>query len=399
MPDHEGPVAAHLGAPPVFTDRVRPIGQLSAPPLDDFLALARRRWEAMPGETGVVQELEAALAELHGVAHCIVCSNACIGVMALIELVARRPTGEVILPAFTYVGLPHLVQWSGHRPVFCDVDEHTHALSAEAVRGAITDDTALILGVHQVNAPCSIDELDQISQDTGVPVIFDGVHGLYCTHRGVPIGGFGRAEVFSMHATKMLNGCEGGYITTHDGELAQALRRFIDHDTTPAALGMNGRMSEVQAAFALAGLPGLPGACDRNLERLRRYATGVADIPGLSVFDYPQNGERFNYEFALVEVHPEYGIGRDDVVTLLLAEGTRARAYYDPPVHQTAHRPPDQPEPHLPVTERLAQRFIQMPVGEHVSLDDIDQICGCLARWYTHRHTLAAHFAAASEAS
>jgi len=386
-------LAAHFGAEPLFTDRVRPIGQLSAPPLARFFEIVRRRWDGIPCETGIIEELEESLAQLHGVSHAITCSNACIGLMAVIELCARRPAGEIILPAFTYVGLPHLVQWSGHRPRFCDVSESTHALDPQAVRAALSDETAMVLGVHQVNAPCAVDELAALSEEFGVPVVFDGVHGLYCTHRGVPIGGFGVAEVFSLHATKMLNGFEGGYITTHDEALARALRELLRHGSTADGLGMNGRLSEVHAAFALAGLEGLPAACERNLARLERYRDRLSDVPGLKVFAYPEDAERYNYEFTLVEVLPDYGLSRDDVVRLLLAEGTRARAYYSPPVHQTEHRPPEQSEPPLRVTEALAERFIQMPVGEHVSLDDIDAICERLRLWHQNHHDLASALA------
>ena len=382
-----------LGGAPLFVDRVRPIGQLSAPPMDAFLGQMRRQYDPsyLPG--AAVSELEAALANLHEVSFCIACSNACVGLIALTELLANRASGEVILPAFTYVGLPHLVQWSGHQPRFCDVGEDSHALDADAVRAAINDETALILGVHQVNAPCSIDALQALSEETGVPLIFDAVHGLYNTHRGRPIGNFGRAEVFSLHATKMLNGFEGGYITTNDAALAAALRQLLNHGRRPdgrvGGLGLNGQLSDVHAAFALAGIDGVAAASQRNFDRYRRYQAGVSKIAGLSVFPYPENGERFNYEFTLVEVHPAFGINRDRTVELLLQEGTRARAYYGPPVHLTSHRPPEQAAPHLPVTEALAERFIQMPVGEHVSLDDIDRICQRMAQMHAHAAQLS----------
>lgn len=401
------PALPRFGGTPLFADRVRPIGQLTAPPLDVFFSLVR----PMPAGTGwpegshvpqiaeaapdVVQQLEAALADLHETRHVIACANACVGLVALAELLGRpheNDPAEVILPSFTYAGLPHLVQWSGHLPRFCDAAESTHALCPEAVRAAINDRTAMILGVHQVNSPCAIDELEAISAETGVPLIFDAVHGLYNTHKGRPIGNFGRAEVFSLHATKILNGFEGGYITTNEDALATKLRRFLHEGELPGdplpQMGMNGRLPPVHAAFALAGVPEIPAACERNRQRYLRYRQGVASIPGLSIFAYPDNNERFNYEFSILEVGPAFGCSRDTLVELLLEDNTRARAYYGPAVHETAHRPPEVPRPSLPVTEAIAQRFVQLPVGEHVSLDDIDKICMRFAQIHALRDQL-----------
>lgn len=376
---------ALLGGQPRF-ERVRPIGQLSSPDRGVFHGLLDR---AILSESGVgpalVPELEQQLAELHGVDHCVAYSNACVALVALTELLAVKPGGEVILPAFTYMGLPHLVQWTGHRPRFCDVDPADHTLDPKAVRRAVGPDTAMILGVHQVQAACDIEEFDRISAEFGVPVIYDAVHGIFNTRGGVPIGGFGRAEVFSLHATKLLNGFEGGYITTQDEALAARVRTLRDGGRLagaasglpglPAGPGLNGACPEFHAALALAGLQGLPEAVERNRMRYERYREGLAGLPGVRVLTYPEDGERRNYEFTLVWIEESFGFSRDEVVAVLLAEGTRARAYYGPPVHLSEHRPRWMEPPSLPVTEHLAQHIVQMPVGEHVSLQDIDVIC------------------------
>jgi len=385
---------ARFGGRPRF-DRVRPIGQLSVPDRARFFGLMREVYAqgASAGSLSLVQRLERELAALHGVEHCVVVSNACVALIQLTELLAIVPGGEVILPAFTYMGLPHLVQWSGHRPRFCDVHPTEHTLDVDAVRACITPETALILGVHQVNATCRVEALEALSRETGVPVIYDAVHALYNTHRGTPVGGFGRAEVFSLHATKMLNGFEGGYITTHDGALAADLRHMradglVDDGASgarPGGLGFHGGLGEVHAGLALAGLPDLPAACARNRARYERYRAELAGVRGVSVVPYPDDDERRNYEFALVWVDDGFGLTRDEAVSALQAENTRARAYYGPAVHLTDHRPAWMEAPSLPITERLAQHIIQMPVGEHVALEDIDQICDVLHVLHEHR--------------
>lgn len=369
---------ALFGGPPTF-QRVRPIGQLATPNPELFQDCLGA---AVAHESGrgpsLIPRLEQELQQLHQVEHCVTFSNACVALIALTELLGRVPEGEVILPAFTYMGLPHLVQWTGHRPRFCDVLEEEHTLDPSAVRRALGPKTALILGVHQVQAACRVEEFAALSEEFEIPVIYDAVHGLYNTHRGQPIGCFGEAEVFSLHATKLLNGFEGGYITTRNGDLARRLRALREDGQSvagaPLQRGLNGRLPEFHAALVLAGIGDLPKTAERNRARYDRYRSVLEEVPGVRVLEYPADGEQRNYEFTLVWVEPEFGFTRDEVVQILMAEGTRIRAYYGPAVHQTEHRPDWIEEPSLPITEHLAKHILQMPVGEHVSLEDIDRI-------------------------
>ena len=114
------------------------------------------------------------------------------------EIIANGRHGEVIMPAFTYAGLPHLAQWAGQMPCFCDIEHDTHTLNPVEVEKCINKNTTSIQAVHQVNSPCRIDELEAIASKYNVPLFYNGVHGVHCTYRGRPIGGFGRAEVFNL---------------------------------------------------------------------------------------------------------------------------------------------------------------------------------------------------------
>ncbi len=99
--------------------------------------------------------------------------------------------------------------------MFCDVDPDTHNLVRRG-GGAVTERTTGILGVHLWGRPCDVDALSSIADRHGLELIFDAAHALGCTYRGRPVGGLGRAEVFSFHATKIANAAEGGAITTDD---------------------------------------------------------------------------------------------------------------------------------------------------------------------------------------
>lgn len=385
---------AALGGSMLFST-VKPIGQLSVPDPQQFFALLDevRSNGVYSGNGPMVELLEQRLCELHDTRYCVAYGNASIAIVGLTQILSGGRKGEIILPAFTYTGLPHLVRWAGQMPRFADVDPSIHALSAATVQAVIGPQTTGILAVHQVNAPADIDGLTALADAQGIPLFFDSVHALYNTWRGRPIGGHGRAEVFSLHATKMLNGFEGGYVTTNDPEMDQQLRNMRNGgraiNGNVESFGISGNLSEFHAAFVLAGIEDLPAACGRNKDRYERYIAGLKNVPGLTVFPYPQGPERLNYEFTLVEVADDLPLSRDDLLEILLAENTRTRAYYSPPVHLSPHRPSQMAAPSLPVTEGLAKRYLQMPMGELVSLEDIDQICDLLRLVLLHADEVA----------
>lgn len=365
---------ALLGGNALFA-RVRPIGQLAQPNPRRFFELAKGCFERrrLSNNGPLVQELEARLARFHQVEHCIAYANAGLALIVVIQSLTAGRRGTVIIPTFTYTGLPHIVRWAGQTPRFCDIDRHTHTMTAATVAAAIDEATLLVLGVHQANSPCPIEALQALCDLHDVPLLFDAVHGLGAHYKGVPIGRFGRAEVFSLHATKVLNGFEGGYVTTNDGDLAALLQRKRNFGYTGESSidtpGMNGKLNELHAASALAALDDLPAILKRNRERIAAYERAFEDIPGLSWIPYPAE-DASNHEFPLLQVAADFPVTRDVLVEILRAEGALARPYYSPPLHlQDA---PDHPS--LPVSEALAQSIIQMPTGESVDLDDIEAI-------------------------
>jgi len=385
-----GDIAA-FGGKPLFAT-VRPIGQLSLPDERQFFALARGIFDRrrITNNGPVVQELERRLAAMHRVPYCIAYANATIALIALLKIVAGPVQGEVILPAFTYPGLPHIVRWAGHVPRFCDIERESHALSPIRVAEAIGPSTRAILGVHQVNSPCAIDELTALARERAVPLVFDAVHGVGCVHRGQPIGGFGMAEVFSLHATKLIN--------TSDERLADSLRKMrnfgIVGESEIGGLGLNGKLNEIHAAAALACLNGVKDVIGRNAERHQAYCAALAGLDGLRVLPYPAPAENWNYEFVLLEVSPPWPLSRDATVALLRGENALVRPYYSPPLHLEA-TDPAQPPPSLPVTEDLSRRFIQMAVGELVSTEDIQEIAVFMRFLQSHARPIEARLAAA----
>jgi len=380
MRSRERPLAI-LGAAPAFAEPLH-VGRPGVPGRAAFLerveAMLARRWFTNDGP--YVVELEERIARKVGVKHCVLVSS---GTTALCLLAsAARLEGEVIVPSFTFVATAHALEWMGIVPVFCDIDLETWNLDAAACEEAIGPRTRAILGVHVFGRPCDTAALGEVAERNGLPLFFDAAHAFGCTHGGREVGSFGAAEVFSFHATKAFHTFEGGAVTTNRDDLAAAIRllrnfgfRGLDD---VSALGINGKMPEVCAAMGLSNLGEFEATVAANRATFEAYREELAEVPGLEIRDYDA-AERHNWHYAVLQVADEeaFGLGRDALVRVLVAENVLARRYFSPGVH--AMEPYRTRDPsagnRLPRTVRVAARSLGLPAGAEVSRDQVERVC------------------------
>lgn len=350
-----------------------------------FLRLAGemfdRRWLSNNGP--IVQEFERRVANYLDVRHCIAMCN---GTIALeIAIRALGLEGEVIVPSYTFIATAHALHWQGITPVFADIDPDTHNLDPDAVRRMITPRTTGIIGVHLWGRGAPVEALEQIADEHGLALMFDAAHAFGCSYRGRMIGGFGRAEVLSFHATKFFNTFEGGAVVTNDDELAETMRLMrnfgfagFDNVIHP---GTNGKMIEVCAAMGLVNLDYIDAVIEANRRNYHAYRDALAGIPGLRLMPYDE-AERNNFQYVILEVEPECRATRDEIVAELHRHNVLARKYFWPGCHRM--KPYRDLQPHaglvLPHTETVAARVIVMPTGTTLSIEDIHRISSIVER-------------------
>ena len=348
---------------------------------DDILerigSVLDRRWLTNDGPC--VLEFESRVADLIGVKHCVAVSS---GTMAL-ELAVRAlgMTGEVIVPSFTFVGTAHALLWQGITPVFCDIDPGTHNIDPARVEELITPRTTGIIGVHLWGRPCDVDALQGIAAKHGLRLLFDAAHAFGCTCHGEPIGRFGDAEVFSFHATKCVNTCEGGAVVTNDSQFAERVRTarnfgFVDYDRV-ASVGVNGKLNEISAAVGLSSLDAMGEFIRVNRRNHEHYRVELRNVPGVSVAAY-DSAESGNYHYVVVEIDEAVaGLSRDILAEILRRENVLARRYFYPGCHRMKPYCDLYPSAgaNLPETERLCSRVLCLPNGTAVAVDEIDRLC------------------------
>ena len=368
----------HVGKPNV-PDKAAVLSQVSAA-LD-------RNWLTNDGP--LVRELERKLAEYLDVPHCVAVCNATVGMEVLAR--ALNLTGEVVVPAFTFIATAHAFSWLGLEPVFCDIEEATHTIDVRSAEKRITERTSAIVGVHLWGSACHVTELDAMAAHHGLPVIYDAAHAFGASVGHQRVGSFGKAEVFSFHATKFFNTFEGGAITTRDEALATRLRLmrnfgFAGYDDV-ATLGTNAKMSEAHAGMGLTLFDHLPDLLQRNVETWIAYADALRGIKGLRLLR-ARDGYGSNHQYVVVEIDDSAGLCRDQLLNVLWQENVRARRYFFPGCHRT------QPymargAAQLPATERASDRVLVLPAGAGTSISDVAAVVGLIRFALEHASALS----------
>jgi dTDP-4-amino-4,6-dideoxygalactose transaminase len=357
-----------------------------------IVSAMRRNWLTNDGP--LVQELEARFAAFQGVKHCVAVANATLG----LQLAARAlgMTGEILMPAFTFIGTAHALAWIGLRPVFCDVSRETHTLDPQCVEDAITSATGGILGVHIWGQPCDVEGLQRVAHRRGVPLLFDAAHATGSSYRSIRLGGFGDGEVFSLHATKSINGLEGGMVATNDRGLAERVRLlrnfgFVGEDTV-SGIGINAKMNEFSAAMALANLECYDRlhAHDRDIHGA--YRQGLAGLDGIALQECRPDCARCDH-YAVLSVSETAAIGSEALRRVLAAENVVARRYFFPGCHRS---PPYDRSEHrnLPISDKLCRTVMQLPTGLQLTRDDAAKIAAIVAHACEHADEVKAILAA-----
>lgn len=317
-----------------------------------------------------VQELEELVCLKTGVQHCIAVANATLGLELILE--ALRISGEVITPSFSFVATAHALVRCKIRPVFCDIDPQRDAcMSADQASKLVTERTGAIMPVNVYGFTCDLEAFENLSKMHNIMLIYDSAHGLGVRYAGKPLGGFGDAEVFSLHATKFVTGFEGGLITTNNEQMAAEIRLrrnfgFSGYDCV-TSFGTNAKLSEIHAAMALTNLEMMDELIEANnvnyeifkccLDPAYRLLAGASAVSS-------------NFQYVPVQVPSHW---RDPLAALLYENGVFARKYFFPGIHRFEifrdyYR-------HLPHTDQLCEEILCLPTGYDVEVHDIETIC------------------------
>jgi dTDP-4-amino-4,6-dideoxygalactose transaminase len=332
-----------------------------------------------------VRRLEETVAERLGAPHVVALSSCTAGLMLVYQ--ALDATGRVVLPSFTFAASGHAVRWAGGTPVWADVAEHSMSLDPDDA-ASVLDGAVALSATHIYGRPAEVEALQALADERGIPLVFDAAHGLGSFRRGRPIGTFGTAEVFSLSPTKVAVAGEGGLVATSDAGLAARLRIGRDYGNPGTYdtqfVGLNARMSELHATIALFSLVHLDERVARRNELVRSFQKATEGVPGISYQQVDAEDVSTYKDLTLVIDPDAFGLDATTLGRALAAEGIDSRHYYAPPIHRQKAYADVPVERELPVTERLAERVITVPLHSHLPEAVVLAVADSVVR--LHRH-------------
>lgn len=341
------------------------------------------------------KEFEAEFASFLGGGHCVTVSS-CMAALHLAYLhFGIGPGDEVIVPAQTHTATVHAVEWVGAKPIFVDCDPATGNLTPEAVAAVITPKTKAVSVVHFVGIPCDMPRIMKVAERHGLKVIEDCAIALGARFDGKHVGLFGDVGAFSFYPVKHITTGEGGMFITRHTAVAEAVARLrafgVDRIHSERSipgmydvpsLGLNYRMSEIQAALGRSQLRRIDENLRRRRENFQRLRRAFAKLPGCRLLDSAEARQSNSHYCATLVLEDRMRGRRDELVARLNAAGVGTSIYYPKPVPQMTYykKKYDHPRAAFPRAAEISDQSVALPVGPHLEAEDLDHIARTVTR-------------------
>lgn len=347
-----------------------PVTKSFLPPIEEYFNEVQRafnnQWLTNRGE--LVLELEAKLIKYLDVQNIIITNNGTVPLQIALKLLGQK--GEIITTPFSYVATTAAIVWEGCKPVFVDIHPEYLTIDENKIEEAITDQTTCILATHVFGNPCNVEALAQIANKHNLKVIYDAAHCFGVKYQGRSIFNSGDISTCSFHATKIFHTGEGGAIYTNDKHLNHQL--FYSHNfghNGPLdfhGLGINGKISELQAAMGLSVLPHMDEILSDRKRVCEFYDKNLhsENLQKLSI----RPGTEWNYSYYPVIFKSEEILLR--VQERLADHQIIPRRYFYPSLNTIPYTKGKS----MPVSESISSRVLCLPIFVGIEESTLKQI-------------------------
>ncbi len=320
-------------------------------------------WITNRGE--LVLELEEKLRDYLAVQNIILTNNGTVPLQIALKLLANG--GEVITTPFSYVATTAAIVWENCTPVFVDIHPEYFTIDETKIEAAITSKTTAILATHVYGNSCNVEAIEEIAKRYNLAVIYDAAHAFGVKYKNESIFSFGDVSTCSFHATKLFHTGEGGAMFCKDDELNHQL--FYSHNfghdgpLNYHGLGINGKMSELNAAMGLAVFPYLESIIGFRKQVVLKYLEGLKNLPLNFLKLRPET--EWNYAYFPVVFENEEQLLK--MQKALNEAGINPRRYFYPSLNTL----PYVEATDLPIATSIAKRVMCLPL--YYGLSDLDQ--------------------------
>jgi dTDP-4-amino-4,6-dideoxygalactose transaminase len=350
------------------------VTQTFLPPLEEYVAQLQRIWDSkwLTNRGALVLELEAKLNELLGVKNLLVVNNGTIALQIAIK--ALDLTGEIITTPFSYVATVSSIVWENCTPVFVDIDPDYLTIDETKIEAAITEKTSAILATHVYGNPCDVEAIERIAKKYNLKIIYDAAHCFGVKYKGESILKWGDVSTLSFHATKLFHTGEGGGIVCQNDDLAH--RIFYMHNFGHKGqeefwgLGINGKISELQAAMGLTVLPHLDEIVAKRKSVFQLYDELLQNTP----LEKPLIREETDYNYAYYPILFPSENSLLSVKRALNDQDIYPRRYFYPGLE----RLPYVKQSDVSISTDISERVLCLPLYDELSFSSVVNICSII---------------------
>ncbi len=347
-----------------------PVTKTFFPPIEEYNAQVQRIWENqwLTNRGALVLELEEKLKEYLSVSNIIIMNNGTIPIQIALKILGNN--SEIITTPFSYVATTAAIVWENCTPVFVDIHPDYLTIDETKIEAAITPRTKAILATHVFGNPCHIEAIKAIAQKHNLKVIYDAAHAFGVTYQGKSIFEYGDVSTCSFHATKLFHTGEGGAVFCNDSILRDKL--FYSHNFGHNGphefhrLGINGKISELQAAMGLAVFPHM-GEIIAGRKKVVEYYNANLDFTKLSKIKIRENTQ-WNYSYYPVVFETETKLL--EVQKALNEQQIFPRRYFYPSLNTVNYVNSNE----MKVSESVASRILCLPLYMNLDLSSVTNI-------------------------
>ncbi len=320
-----------------------------------------------------VDAFEAEFAAFVETDHCVGVGNGLDAIELALRALGVHAGDEVIVPSNTYIATWLAVTRVGAIVVPVEPDANTFNIDPSRVEAAVTPRTRAIVAVHLYGQPADMGALRSVASRRGLWLIEDAAQAHGATYQGKRVGGLADAAAWSFYPTKNLGALgDGGAVTTNDPIVADRVRLLRNYGSrvkyVNEVIGSNSRLDEVQAAALRVKLPLLLEWNDRRRRVAQQYLSRLADLP-IVLPKVDAGGDHVWHLFVIRSRE------RDRLQQHLMERGVQTLLHYPIPPHlQDAYMELGLREGALPIAEAVHRECLSLPIGPHITEDQVDVV-------------------------
>lgn len=359
------------------------ITQASLPPYEEYMDAIKPLWDShwITNMGNYHMELEEKLKDYLQVHEISLMVNGHMALELTIQAFEFPTNSEIITTPFTFISTTNAIVRNGLKPVFCDVKLSDGTIDEAKIEKLITDRTVAILPVHVYGNICEVEKIQEIAEKHNLKVIYDAEHAFGVKYKGIGIGNYGDASIFSFHATKIFNTIEGGAVSFKNHELYERLYNLknfgIRGEELVVNIGSNAKMNEFCAIMGLCNLKHINDVILARQEIVRLYSERINEISGLKILLSDKQYD-YNYSYFPIYITDDYICSRDELYLKFRQNGIYTRKYFYPLTSEQMCYKNIFEESDLSIAKDISNRILALPLYDKLNHNQLKRITDIL---------------------